>query len=592
MKTHELSRRVVPTVLMHVLVWLAACCFAAEYAEKPWPAPVPGFVPVAAGEHPRLLFRKADLPTLRKKAETPAGQAIIARLKMILGGGETMPTVFSKEPAVNTGGKNITYPPGAFTISHGAGFGLLYQLTGDRKYADLARQCVEKLFEGQVDTDTRYNLLTPGTGFRLGAVYQGIALAYDLCYDGWPAEYRKGLVERLQTIKPKKVDKDQYFSLEDLAKAGGYPPGSNHFGAYILGPGMVALAFQGDPGADDKRLDAILATTEASLKRQLGEGFGDHGWFAEGTACGRISSNGILPLIESLKVAAGKDYVSPRPAGRYTVLRLMHEIVRLENQPEVPARGDYGGDRIWQWKHSISFGGDFAAGMGAVLPDEARAMAWIYDHFGEPGEKNTWDSYYPHQAVYAFVNWPETTLEPDKVLPKVMVDDIHGYYVCRNRWQDADDTVVTTQLKRGPGGYKSGRVQKGNIVWSFGRKMSFGSLSGKTAHFRAGADGSMELADEKGESLAIDFSGNCGAPVLVAATGKISIPRGPKGKLDIASAQVVNAGGRDVTVLTFSPPPGEKPAVKADGAEITVGKQTIKAAGGKLSLRQFTGVEK
>ena len=436
-----------------------------------------------------------------------------------------MPTVFSKEPAVNTGGKNIAYPPGAFTISHGAGFGLLYQLTSDKKYADLARQCVEKLFEGQVDTDTRYNLLTPGTGFRLGAVYQGITLAYDFCYDGWPEDYRRNVVERLQTIKPKKVDKDQRFSLEDLAKAGGYPPGSNHFGAYLLAPGMVALAFKGDPAQDDKRLDAILATTEASLKRQLGEGFGDHGWFAEGTACGRISSAGILPLIESLKVAGGKDYVSPRPAGRYTVLRLMHEIVRLDNQPEVPARGDYGDDRIWQWKHSISFEGDFAVGMGAVLPREARAMAWIYDHFGEPGEKKNWDSDYPHQAIYAFVNWPEKILEPDKVLPKVMVDDIHGYYVCRNRWQDQDDTVVTTLLKRGPGGYKSGQVARGNIVWSFGRKVNFGGLSGKTTHFRAGADGSMELADEKGGSLVVNFSGASGAPVLLAATGKITVPR-------------------------------------------------------------------
>ena len=189
---------------------------------------------------------------------------------------------------------------------------------------------------------------------------------------------------------------------------------------------MVAVAFKAIQGADDKRLDAILATTEASLKRQLGEGFGDHGWFAEGTACGRISSNGILPLIGSLKVAAGKDYISPRPAGRYTVLRLMHEIVRLDNQPEVPARGDYGDDRIWQWKHSISFEGDFAVGMGAVLPDEARAMAWIYDHFGEPGEKKDWDSDYPHQAIYAFVNWPEKTLEPHKVLPKVIVDTVIG----------------------------------------------------------------------------------------------------------------------------------------------------------------------
>jgi hypothetical protein len=517
---------------------------------------------------------------------------MIARLKALLGGGEAMPTVFSKEPPVNTGGKAVEYPLGVFTVSHGAGFALLYQLTGDVKHADMARQCVEKLFAGQVDRDTRYNLLTPGTGFRLGAVYQGIAIAYDLCYDGWPEDYRKSLVERLQSIKPKKVDKDQHFSLEDLAKAGGYPPGSNHYGSYLLGPGMVALAFMGDPGADNKRLAAILATSEESLKRQLGGGFGDHGWFAEGTACGRISSNGILPLIESLKVAGGKDYISPRPVGRYTVLRLMHEIVRLENQPEVPARGDYGNDRIWQWKHSISFEGDFAVGMGAVLPDEARAMAWIYDHFGEPGEKKNWDSGYPHQAIYAFVNWPEKTLPPDKVLPKVIVDDIHGYYVCRNRWQDQDDTVVTTLLKRGPSGYKSGKVQKGNIVWSFGRKMAFGGLSGKTTHFRAGADGSMELCDEKGGALVVDFSGISGAPVLLAATGKINLPRGPKGKVDIAAAQVVNAGGMDVTVLTFSPSPGEKPAVKADGAEITVGRQTIKLAGGRLSLSQFTGAKK
>ncbi len=255
--------------------------------------------------------------------------------------------------------------------------------------------------------------------------------------------------------------------------------------APISWAGNDRLGVQGRSGADDKRLDTILATTEASLKRQLGEGFGDHGWFAEGTACGRISSNGILPLMQSLKVAAGKDYISPRPAGRYTVLRLMHEIVRLDNQPQVPARGDYGDDRIWQWKHSISFGGDFAMGMGAVLPDEAQAMAWIYDHFAEPGVK-TWDSDYPHHAIYALVNWPAKALPPNKVLPNVMVDDIHGYYVCRNRWQDGDDTVVTTLLKRGPGGYKSGRVQRGTIVWSYGRKMNFGGLSGKTTHFRAG----------------------------------------------------------------------------------------------------------
>ena len=560
---------------------------AAGQADSSWPTMMPGFVPPTPGEHPRLLFRKSDLPALKKKAETPDGKAIIAHLKVTLGGGEAMPTVFSTEPPVNTGGKSVEYPAGAFTISHAAGFGMLYQLTGEKKYADLAKQCLDKVLEGQVDLDTRYNYLTPGTGFRLGPVYQNIALAYDLCYDAWPADYRKSLVERLETFKPKKVDKDETFSLEDLAKAAGYPPGSNHFGSYILAPGMIALAFKGDPGADDKRLDAVLATTEESLKRQLGGGFGDHGWFAEGTACGRISSNGILPLMESLKVAAGRDYISPRPAGRYTVLRLMHEIVRVGDHPEVPSRGDYGNDVIWPGKRSLSFRGDFPVGMGAVLPDEARAMAWIYDHFGEPGEKVNWDSPYPHQAIYALVNWPEKTLEPEKVLPKVMVDDIHGYYVCRNRWQDGDDTVVTTLLKRGPGGYKSGKVRTGTIVWAYGMKLDFGGLGGKTTHFGGGKEGSMELSDEKGGSLVVDFGGSSGAPVLLAAVGKISVRGGaPKGKPNPSSVNVVNVNGTDITVLTFSQ--GEHPLPKVTGAEIAVGQQTIKVADGKLSLRQFS----
>ena len=58
--------------------------------------------------------------------------------------------------------------------------------------------------------------------------------------------------------------------------------------------------------------------------------------------------------------------------------------------------------------------------------------------------------------------------------------------------------------------------------------------------------------------------------------------------MDIASAQVVNAGDRDVTVLTFSPPPVEKPAVKADETVITVGKQKITLKGGRLTLSEFT----
>jgi hypothetical protein len=44
--------------------------------DGPIPLPVEGFKALEPGEHPRLFFRKADLPELRKRAETPEGKAV------------------------------------------------------------------------------------------------------------------------------------------------------------------------------------------------------------------------------------------------------------------------------------------------------------------------------------------------------------------------------------------------------------------------------------------------------------------------------------------------------------------------------------
>lgn len=157
---------------------------SSAFAQKPEPVPVKGHTALKPGEHPRLLFRKADVAALRQKAQTPVGKAMIARLKFLLGGGEAMPKVFNPNPPLNTNAVGPrTLKPGAFTVNHGAGFGLLYQLTGDKKYADLALQCVDKVFEGQVDRDERYSWTKPGTGFRISGVIQGVSIAYDLCYD-------------------------------------------------------------------------------------------------------------------------------------------------------------------------------------------------------------------------------------------------------------------------------------------------------------------------------------------------------------------------------------------------------------------------
>ncbi|MBT45085.1 MAG: hypothetical protein CL922_06690, partial [Deltaproteobacteria bacterium] len=139
--------------------------------EGPWHMPVEGFVAPAPGEHPRLLFRRSDLPALRSKAKTPEGQAILKRLRTLLDGarGETMTTVFRPGKEVDEKWREEHLAkPGVYTFSHAAGYGLLYQLTGERKYAEYGRLCFEKALEGVPDRDGRYGFRTPGGPLRAG----------------------------------------------------------------------------------------------------------------------------------------------------------------------------------------------------------------------------------------------------------------------------------------------------------------------------------------------------------------------------------------------------------------------------------------
>ena len=89
---------------------------------------MPGWEKPKPGEHPRLLFRKGHVAGLKKRAETPEGKAIIRRLRFLLDGKEGDTLLAAGQPE---------HTLGAFTIGHAAGYGLLYQLSGEKKYADL-----------------------------------------------------------------------------------------------------------------------------------------------------------------------------------------------------------------------------------------------------------------------------------------------------------------------------------------------------------------------------------------------------------------------------------------------------------------------
>ena len=579
MNLQDSCRRYARRCVFGVAVVFGLLTSTASGASESWPASATNWKAVKPNEHPRLLFRASDLPALRRKARTPEGKVIVERLKKLIGHDE-LEIQCNPHPTRNVGPKGMTsLPVGAFTVFHPAGNGMLYQLTGDKRCAVTAREQLEKLLDGQPDRDERYAWKRPGTGFRLGIVNQGVAMAYDLCHDAWPGDFRRRVVKAIleQSTKSHAGNGGKPITLEFLCKGVGYPPGSNHAGAAIGGAGMAVLAVRGDDGADAEQVEALMEQLDKSIKTQLTKAFGDHGWFAENIHPGRIASNtGITPLLQSMKIAAGRDYITPRPNGQYLSLRWVYEIVPIKGRAHIPSRGPYGGHDLYRRAPMISHSGEFSIGMGAVDPKYVPAMAWTYHHFVEPGQAKVHDAImYPHQCIYALVNWPITdrgvqTVNPGDVLPRTLHDSIHHYFLFRNRWQDANDVVVTVYAGGGPRGYHKpapGPV----LVLGMGKVLSFGRMRGKVDHYSAEADGSG-LVTVAGTGLAVCFSGIGDADAAVVMAGNNA--RLPSVKGDQFATRTVDAGGASYHVLTLSAS-GEHPSVRAQGDSVVVGKREV-----------------
>jgi hypothetical protein len=249
--------------------------------DRPWFVPARDFKPLLPAEHPRLFFRKSDLPELRRRAETDEGKKIIARLRQLLNGsdGESLPTLYN--PATLAYDKNnFKAKPGAYSMSHAAGFGFLFQLTGDRRYADLARQCLEKGFAGQRNHDDRYAWVAPGGELRAGPSIGWTAVAYDLCFEAWDAEYRQKVALAIQNYADTKGgewNNPEGITLRKMVLTPKQGPGSNHFGAVAGGCGLAVLALKGDPGTDNELLAKYDEVLQRQAIRNLSAGFGDGG---------------------------------------------------------------------------------------------------------------------------------------------------------------------------------------------------------------------------------------------------------------------------------------------------------------------------
>ncbi len=547
-------------------------------SDAPWYLPVSAHEPLKQGEHPRLFFRRKDLPELRRRAETPEGKAILARLRRTLGGGEDMPAHYNAAKVAYDKNASKNLPEGAYTVSHAAGFGLLYQLTGDRKYADLGRRCFEKAWEGVRDRDDRYSWRAPGGQLRAGPTLAWYALGYDLCYDGWEEDFRRKAALAIQDYDDSEGGEwgvPQGISLRQLCLTPAHMPASNHWGSQ-LGAGLAVLAILGDPGTDDVKLRSYLAAVEKNAVRAVTAGFGDGGFFAEGPGPSHMGANtALVPLFQAFKVALGKDYINARPNAAWLTLRWIMELLPSRGGPIYPCRkpSSYGSERFLAGNGGMSHGGWFSQGFGAIPDAHKPALLWIYRNFCAAADQNGFDTLnYPHRAVLALVNWPIgiEPRNPAETMPKTSVDKIHGYYVFRNQWKDETDVVVTAWLSSGPTGHIS-LGSPGVMVWGRGERIRLGSFPRcQTSLYEARPDGSGAVSGG-GCSLAVDFRGDS---ALVA----FSAPATEKLEGGIA------AGGRLWKIATLPKDPATE--IKMEGDRIRVGSRILSHDGKKILMEE------
>lgn len=612
---------------------------AAVAEVKVWPRQVEGFVPPESGEHPRLFFRKADIARLRERAKTPEGQAIVKRLRLLLGGGEEMPTFYQAarkayqgedEAAAEdvgksgAGGLNQAMPPdlgklgdeldaigqegkakgteavaprppwarpgwtygfdnlplGTYTVSHAAGFGFLWILTGERKYADLARQCVELAYQGQRDTDNRYSWFNPGGMLRTGPAVACYAMAYDLCYDAWPEEFRKDFAQRVQNYKMETGE-----TMEALCLNPRLYPHSNHYGMQVGGATIAMLAIMGDPGTDPELFKKYKEGLDRNTHKFFDEGMGSMGCHLEGHHPTRMTAAWIEPAMQARRVAVGEDWVTGNSNASWMCTHWLYEIVRSGDALLTQMNGMY----AREYSRGGMNGGDFCQGLGVAPREHVPAIKWFFNHVIDPRptEEKDYDAVqYPHRAMLALVNWPIDVEErnPGEILPKCFHDFKKGVTVFRNGWHDnpGDDATLNIDIgtRWGWGGGQGAMLK----MIAMGKKWELPcdlTKCSTTSYVKYSNDGSgIFSVVVKNTYVGVDYSRASGADVLVVMTGERAGEMKPTAMKPTAVAKL--GSGWKIYIVTLQK--GAPPAVRVDGDTLHVGGQTVTWGQGRFAF--------
>lgn len=593
-----------------------------------WPGEVPGFVPPAEGEHPRLIMRKAEIANLKKRLETPEGKAMWERFLKVI---------------------NEVEDDNKFLSWTAVGNGFAYQMTGDVKYATKAKEFIDPYLE---------NGIGGGQDIHFAPRALGIAFAYDLCFDAWDEKYRLKVADEVQA-RCKEL-------FVGIARGGGkmgglaMNPWSNHCGIRTGSAGVCALAVKGDKGSKGQVLenaDFIITATAHDVRQYLVEALGGGYYGNEGLFYRNMTlRRGILQMLYAYKNAAGKIINTPGIGDFMTVGNFMEappgKIWPIPN-PEIDGLGaDLGvdGDRVPNIAWTMGWIGvpeNQKAGLKTIFDKDAGLNSKTKDFGLSRG----------FLAPFLFASYPfdVEAKDPGTVMPWFAPDPKRGHYVFRPQYKDENDFLVSLNLKtRTLGGCHTERggnmmnaaIQGLGKVWTNGpcfvSTEGYNAMHGAETTFFSTPEDRLAilsvkldqlyitLPTERGakpidkgikgkRAMALDFTGKCGAPAMIVVVDTITGSTKPTWKMALPKATVNGnqfslgaeteanlrgqfvlpekpelseglkaTGGNDYfCIITIQP--GKAPAIAVEGqglnATVTVGARKIRFDGEKIVVQ-------
>ncbi len=437
-------------------------------------------VQVAAQDHPRLLFGAADITGLRARLSAEPYQSIYQQLLANR----------DRQDDADAGGNYAQVRNG-----------FLYVLTGDPFYAEASRAHVTEVIGRSTWA------LDSESALRRAMMGKGVALAYDFCFDAWPAAFREEVSLALDA------------NAKSLMRNGGTGwPGdtavaNNWHGVRYSGALLCFLA--SDVTGNTAQINTAYTRLRTHLQAKYGTGPDASGWDLEGKGYvtypwgSFLGATGIV-----LQRLLGIDMIADAPGAGYAIWAMYAGAVPLPtwntalDRPGLGLAPDFSDDHPHiqgEGAHGLAF---------YYAPQGFRpGIRWLYDRFWGAQGDQTWDGA-RHGEVYSFLYYPgpqEPAENPIDVWGNYYLDERFGVVSFRNRYQD-DHDLVTQMLGKhlylanthAGADINSLRIFGFGTIWTTGSGRT-GQSGGQTTVFPSNPGTSNGLVAETGRLVGYYF---------------------------------------------------------------------------------------